>query len=627
MRRDADIRYFVTEEIFDSDGVRTTKDGITFTTAVDEGANCSLLIYDKGGDKPVVSIEMAENKRFGTLRSVTVAGLSPDREYEYSYLVDGKPVVDIYAKSVSGRGIWGKLPSKEDVRGRILTKEYDWEGDEPLRLDWKDIVGYSTHVRGFTKHASSGVKAKGTFTGVVQKIPYLKELGVNLLQLMPVYDFSETFDPDGMRPRTMAEASSMAGRVNYWGYTKGYYFAPKASFAATDDPVCELKDMVKALHRAGIEIVLEFYFPKGIRTAYVLDCIKYWVTSYHIDGVYVNRDASPVEALAQEPILKNTKILSENFSLDRIYEGGRRVGYKNLAESNDGFMLDARRLLKGDEGRTSAFAGRARRNPEGFAVLNYMACHNGMTLFDSVAYDAKHNEANGEDNADGTEYNCSWNCGEEGPTRKRKVNALRARQLRNACLMLFLSQGTPVIYGGDEAVNSQGGNNNAWCQDNEISWINWKPPKAFSFMHDYVKEIISFRRRHPIFAQEKGLKMQDYLSCGTPDVSYHGKRAWYGDFENFSRCIGVMYAGDYAKNAEGENEPYFYVAYNLHWVEHDFALPPLSGGAVWKVVIDTGVEGLGGIYPEGEEKDIESQRSIVVPGRTIMVLEGKKCGK
>ena len=383
---------------------------------------------------------------------------------------------------------------------------------------------------------------------------------------------------------------------------------------------------MKQLHKNEIELILEFYFPKGIRTALVLDCIRYWVLEYHIDGIHVNRDGTPVEALAQEPLLSHTKIMTESFGLDEIYEERYTPAFRNLAEYHDAFLQGARRFLKGDEGELPSFIWRARRNPDRCAVMNYLAGHNGFTLMDTVSYDEKHNEANGEKNRDGTDYNYSWNCGEEGPSRKKKTVALRARQLRNAFLLLLLSQGTPLIYGGDERGNSQSGNNNVYCQDNELSWINWKPGKAWEFLPEYVEKLIAFRAAHPVFRQKKELCQTDYLSCGYPDVSYHGKRAWFGDFENYSRSVGILYAGEYvAANSEGlQQDDSFYVACNMHWIPHEFALPGLPDRRVWSVAIDSGVEGAAGICSDGEERSLEDQRTVTVPGRTILVLRGKK---
>ena len=620
------FQYSVKNGTYHGLGVQKLGDDICFTIAVPDRKRCSLLLYKRGETEVAASIPMGSSSRYGDLRSLIIEKF-PVENYEYNYLIDGRVVTDPYASAICGREVWGKAPKGESaLRSRAVFDEYDWQGDVPLQLAWQDVVIYAAHVRGFTRHASSGVKAKGTFAGIAEKIPYLKELGIIQLELMAVYEFAEVETGDEKRPPLRRPGNGQKELLNYWGYADAYYFAPKASYSATGDPVREFKDLVRELHRNGIELVLEFHFPKGTRTAFVLDCIRHWVLEYHIDGIHVNRDHAPVEALAQDPLLSHTKIMTESFRLDEIYEERHIPNFRNLAEYNDGFMLDVRRFLKGDEGQLVPFTWRARRNPSEYAVINYMANHNGFTLMDTVSYDEKHNEANGEENHDGTDFNYSWNCGEEGPSRKKKTLGLRARQLRNAFVLLLLSQGTPLIYEGDERGNSQSGNNNVYCQDNELSWVNWKTGKTFGFLTEYVKKLIAFRRKHPVFHQARELRMTDYLSCGHPDISYHGKRAWLGDFENYSRSVGIFYGGDYiAANTEGkEEDSFFYVAYNMHWIPHEFALPNLPGRGRWKIAIDTGAEGTAGIYAEGEEPLLSSQRTVTVPERTILVLTGKK---
>ena len=620
------FQYSVKNGTYHGLGVQKLGDDICFTIAVPDRKRCSLLLYKRGETEVAASIPMGSSSRYGDLRSLIIEKF-PVENYEYNYLIDGRVVTDPYASAICGREVWGKAPKGESaLRSRAVFDEYDWQGDAPLQLAWQDVVIYAAHVRGFTRHASSGVKAKGTFAGIAEKIPYLKELGINQLELMPVYEFAEVETWDEKRPPLRRPGNGQKELLNYWGYADAYYFAPKASYSATGDPVREFKDLVRELHRNGIELVLEFHFPKGTRTAFVLDCIRHWVLEYHIDGIHVNRDHAPVEALAQDPLLSHTKIMTESFRLDEIYEERHIPNFRNLAEYNDGFMLDVRRFLKGDEGQLVPFTWRARRNPSEYAVINYMANHNGFTLMDTVSYDEKHNEANGEENHDGTDFNYSWNCGEEGPSRKKKTLGLRARQLRNAFVLLLLSQGTPLIYERDERGNSQSGNNNVYCQNNELSWVNWKTGKTFGFLTEYVKKLIAFRRKHPVFHQARELRMTDYLSCGHPDISYHGKRAWLGDFENYSRSVGIFYGGDYiAANTEGkEEDSFFYVAYNMHWIPHEFALPNLPGRGRWKIAIDTGAEGTAGIYAEGEEPLVSSQRTVTVPERTILVLTGKK---
>lgn len=622
---DPSFRYPIKKGAYHCPGIERQGAWISFTVAVPAEKDCALLLYKKGKKEAEIEIPMEHSTRYGDLRSVEIENF-PIEKYEYNYRIAGAIVTDPYARRIAGRETWGQASAGEDaLRGCIISDDFDWEGDEPLQIPYTDVIAYATHVRGFTRHSTSGVRAKGTFAGVQEKIPYLKALGINQLELMPVYEFAEVEAWDEKRPPIRRGGKADEPLMNYWGYADSYYFAPKASYAFSKDPVRELKTLVKELHKNGIELVLEFYFPKGIQTARVLDCIRYWVLNYHIDGVHVNRDHTPVEALAQEPLFSHTKIMSEGFGLDEIYDGRTVPAFRNLAEYNDGFLMDIRRFLKGDEGMIPAFIWRERKNPERHAVMNYLAGHNGFTLMDAVSYDEKHNEANGEDNRDGTDYNYSWNCGEEGQSRKKKTLELRSRQLRNALVMLYLGQGVPVLYGGDERGNSQSGNNNVYCQDNELSWIKWKPGKAWEYLEEYVRQLIAFRKKHPVFRQAAELRQTDYLSCGHPDVSYHGKRAWLGDFENYSRSVGILYAGEYvAANSEGnESDDSFYAAYNMHWIPHEFALPKLPGGQVWTVALDTGAEGTDGICADGSEEVLPDQRTVTVPERTILVLRGR----
>jgi len=622
---DEGFTYHVEEGKLYQPGVRKTKKGVCFTVAVPDKKRCSLLLYQKGSEEVAASIPMGSSLRYGDIRSLWIEEF-PAECYEYNYLIDGQVVTDPYAGCVCGREHWGEpILRPGQIRGKIIAADYDWEGDRQLHIPYEDAVIYAAHVRGFTMHPSSGVRAKGTFAGIQEKIPYLKELGINQLELMPVYDFAETPVRDNQSRQQQSLSIQGEPKLNYWGYTAGYYFAPKASYAATGNPVEEFKDLVKALHRNGIELTLEFYFPGGTNAALILDCIKYWVLEYHIDGVHINRDGAPVEVLAQEPLLSHTKIMTEGFRMDAVYGDKYLPAYRNLAEYQDTFMLSARRFLRGEEGQTREFIRCTERNPGQHGVINYMAGHNGFTLLDLVSYNEKHNEANGEGNRDGTNYNYSWNCGEEGPSRQGLVQRLRARQLRNAFAFLLLAQGTPLIYAGDERGNSQFGNNNAYCQDNETSWVNWRPEESEEFLPEYVKTLLAFRREHPVFHRRKELCMTDYLSCGYPDVSYHGKRSWFGDFEYYSRGTGVMYAGNYieAESGGSRRDDFFYVAYNMHTTPHTFALPDLPGKKEWRIAIDTGVEGIGGIYAKGKEVKLEGQRILTVPEHTVMVLIGK----
>ena len=428
-------------------GVSRQKEALNFAVEVKEGKQCTLLLYKCGENVPMEKIPMKEEAGTGTVRCVMLSDL-PAQVCEYNYEIDGKIVTDPYAKGIAGRERWNDQAdfTPHQVRGKIPQKEeYPWENDCPLRIPEEDVIAYSLHVRGFTRHSSSKVKKKGTFRGVMEKLPYLKELGINQIQCMPVYEFEE-------RGR----------KVNYWGYGEGFFFAPKASYAADHDAQKELKELVKTCHREGIEVVLDFPFTAQTRFQIVEDCLRYYVMEYHIDGFLLNPYQVPVEFLRRDPVLSGTKLLIKDES----------------------FQNTMRRFLKGDEGMIASVAEQFRRKTSVSGSCNYITNHTGFTLEDLVSYDAKHNEANGEQNQDGPDYNYSWNCGVEGKTRKKQIVKLRQGQKRNAMFLLMTAQGTPCLLAGDEFGNSQGGNNNVYCQDNETGWTgaDWSEKNHFFTM-------------------------------------------------------------------------------------------------------------------------------------------------
>lgn len=566
--------------------------------------------------EPPIRIPFPEEGRMGNMWEMTVRGKNLER-YSYIFEADGKQFPDPCGRSFTGHEEWGRPENANELpQTPIRQKTFDWEGDRPLRIPYAECIVYRVHVRGFTKHPSSGVAGRGTFRGILEKIPYLQELGITTLELLPMAEFCEVMMPeyaDGA-PYGRPEPT---GTLNYWGYTKAYAFAPKASYAGRqNDPVTEMKKLVKALHQAGIELVLEMFFCGKEPPSYVLEAVCHWVREYHIDGVHIVGYA-PFGLLARDPRLADTKLWASCWSSENI--GPQKK--KRLGEYNEGFLQDMRRILKGDDGQMRALAVRTRKNPPDFAQLNFIAGTNGFTMMDMVSYEHKHNEANGEENHDGTDYNYSWNCGEEGPTRKKKVAAMRRRQLFNAFAMLFLSQGVPVLLAGDEFGNSQKGNNNAYCQDNEISWLNWRLLKQNRDLFEYVKTMIAFRKAHPVFCQEKELSGRDILACGYPDISYHGSRAWVPAFEAFSRELGIMYCGEYARRRDGNPDNFFYVAYNMHWDAHQFALPNLPPPLSWHLAADTAATEAGGqFHMPGAEPELDTQRQLEVPAHSIRIL-------
>lgn len=551
-------------------GVTVTKNEVNFSVPVPDGKECSLLLYHPGKTIPFAEYPMT--KSVGEVCYMALKDMGK-RSYEYNYKIGGDVTPDPYAKALAGRARWGKETDvkEHEVRGVICREEYDWEGDKKPEIPYHKVVAYSLHVRGFTKDPSSKVKKKGYFEGIVEKIPYLKELGVNQIHCMPVYEFEEC----GLRR-------------NYWGYGRAYCFAPKSAYSADGEAVRSLKDMVKACHKEGIEIVLEMPFDNSMPKQDMEVCLRYYMMEYHIDGFILNPSVAPMEGICQDPFLKRTKILHH------------QTDFQNVM----------RRFLKGDEGTVTDVIYWLRHNSKADGTFNYITGQTGFTLNDLVSYDSKHNESNGENNQDGPDYNFSWNCGAEGPSRKKEIVSLRNRQIRNAFLLMLLAQGTPCILAGDEFYNSQKGNNNVYCQDNPVGWVNWGRLAKNSGLYDFVKKMIAIRKEYKVFCPKEEMQGMDTVGCGIPDVSYHGESAWRVPSEVSSRQLGVYYSGE-ATGAED-----CYVVYNMHWLSHTFALPALSKGKKWYIL--AGTDGIA----ENEEP-VKNQKRIEVKARTIMILAGR----
>lgn len=578
---------------------------------------CSLLLYQKGEETPFQKIPMKPEDRMGDVWNLTLEGLNTE-QLEYGFEADEKPMPDCFGRSFSGREHWGKAEEvHKTLRTPFLQEAFDWEGDRPLELPYQDVVMYRIHTRGLTKHSSSKVPDKGTFRAITAKIPYMKELGITTVELLPVTEFQEVMMPDRVEGNPYG-VEEPTGKINYWGYTKSCYFAPKASYSSGREkhPVSEFKTLVKALHQAGLEVITELYFDGTVTPSFVLEAVRFWVREYHLDGVHLIGEV-PLELVGNDPYLSRTKLFAAS------WEGVSGGKQKHLAEYNDGFLIDMRRLLKGDEDQINQLVFRSRQNPAHCGIINYMAHTNGFTMMDMVSYDQKHNEANGEGNQDGSAYNYSWNCGVEGPTRKKKILELRKKQIRNAMLLLFLSQGTPMLLSGDEFGNSKGGNNNSYCQDNETSWLNWNLLKTNRDIYEFTKYMIGFRKAHPVFHMEQEPRVMDYLACGYPDVSYHGVNAWCPEFENFRRQLGILYSGKYGKKPDGTADDCFFIAYNMHWEPHEFALPNLPKTMKWHLALNTDAREVNGIYPPAQEPVLDDQKQFMVPARTIIVFIGK----
>jgi isoamylase len=681
-------------------GATIVPGGVNFSVYSRSASTCQLALFNKHEPKPFAVLTFKDEFRIGNVFTMVVFDLDFEN-IEYGFYMDGpfnereghrcdktKILMDPYAKAIGGRDVWGKSPDWSDMyqhRARIVFDDFDWENDRPLETPVEDLIIYETHVRGFTQHPSSGVKHPGTFAGIREKIPYLKELGVNCIELMPIHEFDE-FENSRISPTT--------GKMlmNYWGYSNVGFFAPKAGFAATGKfgmQVDECKAMIKELHKNGMEVILDVVFnhtaegnEKGPYISYrgidnktyylltpegyyfnfsgcgntlncnnpivrnmILDCLRYWAAEYHVDGFrfdlasILGRDQngapmhSPplLESLAFDPILGKCKLIAEAWDAGGLYQVGSFPAWGRWAEWNGKYRDDIRKFLKGEPGMVGAMAQRLQGSPDLYswegrgacASVNFITAHDGFTLKDMVSYDGKHNEANGENNGDGSNDNYSWNCGWEGESTDPQVNRLRIKQMKNAVAMLLVSQGTPMILAGDEIGNTQWGNNNAYCQDNEISWIDWQLLKKDPELFNFFSKMIAFRKAHPVLRNREHFQNRDYMGSGFADISWHGQKAWEADWSSESRRIAFLLCGRHAKGGSVDDNG-IYVAMNMHWEAGAFELPKLPHGMIWHVFANTDAQSPQDIWQPGKEVRLADQSSFLVGPRSVVILVGKK---
>jgi glycogen operon protein len=676
-------------------GATLVPGGVNFSIYSSHATACTLVLFEQGQQKPKAEIPFPEGFRIGNVFAMTVFDLDYEN-IEYGFRMDGpfepacghrfdraQVLLDPYARAVGGRDVWGAAPDWQRLypyRGRLVFDDFDWDGDRQLETPIEDLVIYEMHVRGFTRHPSSGVKFPGTFAGIREKIPYLKELGVNCVELMPIFEFDE-FEhsrpgPDG------------GLLMNYWGYSTIGFFAPKAGYAATGKlgmQVDELKALVKALHKNGIEVILDVVFnhtaegnergpyisfrgidnktyymltPDGyyfnfsgtgntlncnnpIVRSLVLDCLRYWAADYHIDGFrfdlasVLGRDpwgaplSNPplLESLAFDPVLARCKLIAEAWDAGGLYQVGCFPGYGRWAEWNGKYRDCVRRFLKGEPGMVGEMAQRLHGSPDLYgrrgatASVNFVTCHDGFTLADLVSYNCKHNAANGENNCDGANDNESWNCGVEGPTDDVAVNALRRRQIKNAVLMLLVSQGVPMLLMGDEMGRTQHGNNNTYCHDNEFNWLDWRLRETNADLFTFFQRCIAFRKAHPVLRDRRSVE----YACGDESgVSWHGIRAWCADWASCGRTLAFMISGGAYRDGSGTADA-VYVALNMHWEPHTFELPALAGGARWHVFANTALAPPHDASPVGAEPALGDQKRFLVGDRSAVVLVGREC--
>lgn len=624
-------------------GVSKSGRGTNFAIAVGDTDEVILKLYKNATDtEPTYIVKLDTDYRFGNIFAVTIKNF-PGKGFTYCYEAKGVTFIDPYATLISGREVYGKYLTKKEkknLRAYVSMNAYEWKCEKKPAIDFSDLIIYKLHVRGFSK--TSGAHG-GTYRGITDKVNYLKELGINSVILMPSMEYNEIYDsePEPQVPEFVSSKFYKGStaleqarpekeelpyileeerKVNYWGYTSFYYFfAPKASYAYNPAKAdYEFKQMVDTLHHAGIEVMMEVSIPRATNRSMMLDALRFWAREYRIDGFKLNLDCIDASLIAQDPYLSTIKLIGSGWNTDEIYPREYTPDAKRLAIYNDAFSVDMKRFLKSDEGISFQVCQGLTNNQDKVTRINYISDHNGFTLNDLYMYDVKHNEANGEQGRDGTDVNYSWNCGVEGPDNHKKIKELRMKMRKNAIASLLLSQGVPLIFAGDEFGNSQQGNNNAYCQDNEIGWLSWKRTKAENEFLAFVKEMIAIRKSHSVFHNKIMLKGLDYLSCGMPDLSIHSEKAWYPDYNFYNRSVGILYAGAYALNNR-EKDDDFYVMLNMYWDEKAYELPHPVGNKAWSLEMAT--DKLGDEKKPLAKGQIFKDSTLVVPGRSVVVLK------
>ena len=624
-------------------GVTRTSKGISVCAAYRGRKDCGIVFYKKG-DKAGTKITFSEANRYGKVFSAEVIG-ETNEFTSYMLYENGNLFVDPFATYIEGLDKWGKNVDPADMRCRLDESEFDWGQDKSPLTKYENSFIYTLHVRGYTKSPSSGLdlKKRGTYKGLIEKIPYIKSLGVTAVELMPTYEMdvldipkTSSVTSSGNMPEgsflndnrtsgkivvsedgSIKNSNSIRKKINFWGYKEGYYFAPRTAYAM--DPAnadLEFKDMVKAMHKNGIEVIMQFFFTDNASEELICGAVRHWVFNYHIDGVHLKGSFAAPHMIAADPALSDIKVWHYGFDYGKLY-GGQSPLVRTLGEFKPDFMYASRRFLKGDDNTLGDFLRVMLNNSADAGNINYICDYEGFRLADLVSYEHKRNETNGENNSDGTDNNLSWNCGLEGKTRKAAIVNLRTKQVKNALTMLMFSQGTPMIFGGDEFGNSQDGNNNPYCQDNATGWIDWSQADKGnnSDITDYLKFLVKLRFKYKILHESQAFKLMDYKACGYPDLSYHGIEAWRPDLSNYSHSIAMLYCGLYEK-ADKEQD-FFYVAYNMHWNPVTFALPKLPEGMTWHLLGDTEE-----IKDSLRMRSIKDQNKITCAERSVKILIG-----
>lgn len=677
--------------MFDINGATALPLGVNFTIHTHGGTSCELLIFHREEQEPYAVLPFPEEYKIGDVYSMIVFGLDIE-EFEYAYRVDGPNcpekgltfdknavLLDPYAKAVVGQSVWGQR-QKNSYHARVVADVFDWGEMPQSKRSMSDLIIYELHVRGFTRHESSGVRHKGTFAGLKEKIPYLKELGINAVELMPIFEFDETLNLREVDGKKLLE---------YWGYNTVSFFAPNTSYTAAveyNKEGQELKELIKALHENGIEVILDVVFnhtaegnekgplfsfkgldnnvyymltPDGnyynfsgcgntlncnhpVVRQMILECLRYWTVSYRVDGFRFdlasilgrNADGSPLnnppllEALANDPVLSNVKLIAEAWDAGGMYQVGSFPASRRWAEWNGRYRDSLRGFLKGDcwnawdaawsiAGSGDLYGGYPSEYKGEYAgynsCVNFLTCHDGFTLYDLYAYNEKHNEMNGWNNTDGSNDNRSWNCGIEGETDNQDVLNLRYRMIRNAFAVLMCSRGTPMFLAGDEFGNTQYGNNNCYCQDNEYSWLDWNYLNKNRDLFEFCKFMIDFRHRHRIIRE----KLPDAV-CGMEPLLAHGVYAEDVNIPRDARTFSISFAG---YDREKGRDDMVYVSVNTYWEDVEITLPQIKGR--WYLNVNTYGDGNGRYcYPEHEQRRIDG--SFVLRPRSVAVFTARE---
>ena len=604
---------------FESYGTRVTEDGVLFTFDVEGEDPCFIEFFNSTSYTLEQKVLIPEDYRIGNVYSVVCIGQNIKH---CCYLLNqgDSHFVDRYARLVVGRNHWRDETREKQqygVFGGIPVTKYTWKHSSP-RIAPADMILYKLHVRGFSMNHGMRRGQKGTYKGVIAGLDGLKELGITSLELQPIYDFEEMITEKKQSIDSKGQVQTevvFTDKINYWGYGPAFHTAPKASYFGGKEACDHCREMIDAIHGKNMEVILEMSFTQEASADYILDCLWYWVKEYRVDGFHLLGSVVPIERIAEAKGLAHTKIFFDHIP-GEVLEMQR--GRKHLFVYDDSFLCVCRQIQNHMEGSMVQFTNYLRRQNDRYGFVNYIANTSGFTLADSYSYGEKHNRDNGEENRDGNNINYSYNYGAEGETKNRRILSQRMKAMRNGLCSVFLSQAVPLLQAGDEVANSQGGNNNPYCQDNPVGWVQYGVTKGRGQLLEFTKKLIQFRKEHPVICMEGAMKMSDYKHFGVPDLSYHGQEPWLMGIGEEMKAIGILYGGDY----RGATEDYVYVIYNYHYEDVYMAIPKIPRAGEWSLVMNTEKEDTFSFLPE----PLEEQKKILVPKESVSILTFKKSG-